>query len=89
MDSRELSPGMISMIVFTGGEVHSSKRATVLLKRWGMGVSCNTVQRVLGDVGDELVELRDNDQLSSEKIESASATRRHPVRWRSHPHSAP
>lgn len=70
LDSRELSPGTISMIVFTGGEVHSSKRATVLLKRLGMGVSCNTVQRVLGDVGDELVELRDNDTLSSEKIES-------------------
>lgn len=58
------------MIVFIGGEVHSSKRATVLLNRLGMGVSCNTVQRVLGDVGDELVELRDTDKLSSEKIES-------------------
>ena len=58
------------MIVFTGGEVHSSKRATVLLKRLGMEVSCNTVQRVLGDVGDELVVLRDDDRLSSETIAS-------------------
>ena len=44
LDSRELSPGTVSMIVFIGGEVHSSKRATVLLERLGMGVSCNTVQ---------------------------------------------
>ena len=70
LDSRELSPGMTTMIVFTGGEVHSSKRTSVLLHRLGMGVSCNTVQRVLRDVGDELIELRDHDQLSKEKIET-------------------
>jgi hypothetical protein len=70
LDSRRLSPGMVSMIVFTGGEVHSSKRASILLKRMGMEVSCNTVQRVLGDVGDELIDLRDHDKLSFERIES-------------------
>lgn len=58
------------MIVFTGGEVHSSKRASVLLSRLGLSISCNTVQRVLRDVGDELTDLRDTDQLSHEIIET-------------------
>jgi hypothetical protein len=70
LDSRELSPSVVSMIVFTGGEVHSSKRASVLLRRLGLNLSCNSVQRVLRDVGDELVNLRDTRQLGSEIIEA-------------------
>jgi hypothetical protein len=61
---------MVAFIVFTGGEVHSSNRASVLLDRLGMGVSCKTVQRVLADVGDELIDQRDNHKLSNDKIEA-------------------
>jgi len=59
---------MVATIVFVGGEVRSSQRAAVLLKRLDRDVSCKTVQRVLGDVGDELVERRDHQRLSPEKI---------------------
>jgi hypothetical protein len=58
------------MITFTGGEVHSSPRTAVLLRRLGMQVSCKTVQRVLADIGDELIEKRDEDQLSRPHIET-------------------
>jgi len=40
LDGRQLSPGMVAAIVFTGGEVHSSQRAATLLDRLGMPVSC-------------------------------------------------
>lgn len=70
LDSRKISPGAVAAIVFAGGELHSSQRATVLLKRLGMNVSCKTVQRVLADVGDEFIERRDHQQLSNERIET-------------------
>lgn len=59
---------MVAAIVFTGGEVRSSQRAAVLLGRLGMQVSCKTVERVLSDVGEELIDRRDHHQLSNEKI---------------------
>jgi len=71
LDSREVTPGLVSAIVFIGGEVHSSKRAAVLLDRLGMKVSCRTVQRILADVGYELIERRDKQLAPYPTIESA------------------
>lgn len=68
-----MSPGVVAAVVFTGGEVHSAQRAAVLLNRLGMKLSRKTVQRILVDVGDELVQQRDQQQLSCERIETPPA----------------
>jgi len=59
---------MVEAIVYVGGEVHSCGRAAILLKRLQMDVCCKTVQRVIADVGDELISRRENDRLAGETI---------------------
>lgn len=62
MDARELSPGMVERVVFAAAETRSFARAAVALEKIaGVEVSANTVQRVVGDVGEELAARRDAD----------------------------
>ncbi len=60
MDSRELTPGLVSRITFSGAETRSHQRArNVLDKVGGNQVSIKTVERVVNDIGAELAELRE------------------------------
>jgi hypothetical protein len=60
LDSRELSPGLVKKIVFSGTDCRSEKTAQANLKNVGdCTVSIKTIERVLHDVGSELKELRD------------------------------
>jgi hypothetical protein len=59
-DARDLSPGLVERIVFSAAETRSFERATLILSKVGdAAVSDNTVQRVVGDVGQELAARRD------------------------------
>jgi len=62
LDARALSPGMVERVVFAAAETRSFARAELALEKiGGVGVSANTVQRVVGDVGGELATRRDAD----------------------------
>lgn len=69
MDARELSPGLVEKITFAAAETRSFERATLVLdKVGGSGVSDNTVQRVVGDIGRELAQRRDADPKTVEAL---------------------
>jgi hypothetical protein len=62
LDSRELTPLLAARAVIAAGETRSFKRAEiVMLEVAGQAVSDNTIQRLVGDVGEELAERRDSD----------------------------
>jgi len=60
LDSRALTPGLVERITYATAESRSHKRAALVLKKvGGNSVSASTVERVAQDVGQELVQLRD------------------------------
>jgi hypothetical protein len=68
-DARQLTPGMITHIVFAAAETRSFKRAVIILQQLGGAqVSDDTVQRVVGDVGGELAERRDADPKTADAL---------------------
>lgn len=68
LDSRELSPGLVDRITCLSAETRSYHRAEIVLRRFGHVVSDNTVLRVTGDIGHELVVRRDADPRSAESL---------------------
>ena len=61
-DAREFTPRVIRKITVLAAEVRSFQRATIVLKESDVSVSAKTVQRVVHEVGQELVERRDSKQ---------------------------
>jgi hypothetical protein len=60
LDARELTPGLVKKIVFSGSECRSEKCAqSNLLNVGDCKVSLKTIERVLHDIGGELKDLRD------------------------------
>ena len=60
LNQRELTPGLVKKIVFSGTDCRSEKAAQANLQNVGdCQVSAKTIERVLHDVGAELKELRD------------------------------
>jgi len=69
LDARELSPGLVMRIAFSAAETRSFERARLTLERVGDAqVSTNTIQRVVGDVGNELAERRDADPKTADAL---------------------
>ena len=59
-DARELTPRVVRKITILGGETRSFQRAVIALEEADVNVSAKTVERVVGDVGHELAERRDD-----------------------------
>jgi hypothetical protein len=60
LDARELTPLLVQRITVAAAETRSFKRAAIVMKDVGdRGVSAKTIERVVHDVGEELVERRD------------------------------
>jgi len=59
-DARELTPRVVRKITILGAETRSFKRAVIALKEADVEISAKTVERVVADVGHELIGRRDN-----------------------------
>src|ERR1700678_2972598 len=60
LDARELTPLLVQRITVAAAETRSFKRAAIVMKDVvDRGVSAKTIERVVHDVGEELVERRD------------------------------
>jgi hypothetical protein len=60
---------MKTRITFAAAETRSFKRATIVLQRVGdVTVSDDTIQRVVGDIGGELIERRDADPKTADAL---------------------
>jgi hypothetical protein len=68
-DARELTPGLVTRMMFAAAETRSFQRAELVLEKVGDAVvSANTIERVVGDVGRELAERRDADPKTAEAL---------------------
>ena len=68
-DARPLSPGLVERITYAAAETRSFERAELTLDKVGdVAVSASTVQRVVGDVGGELVMRRDAGQKDADAL---------------------
>ena len=68
-DARELTPGLVERIAFAASETRSFQRAKLVLEKVGDAVvSTNTIERVVGDVGQELATRRDADPKTAEAL---------------------
>jgi len=68
-DARPLSPGLVERIIYAAAETRSFERAELTLDKVGdVAVSASTVQRVVGDVGGELVMRRDAGQKDADAL---------------------
>jgi len=68
-DARLLTPLLIQKIVVSGAETRSFTRAVKVMDQvGGQGVSRNTMQRVVGDVGGELAVRRDANPKTAEAL---------------------
>jgi len=69
LDARLLTPLLVQKIVVSGAETRSFARAVKVMDQvGGQGVSRNTIQRVVGDVGGELAVRRDANPKTAEAL---------------------
>jgi len=61
LHARELTPKVVRKITILSGETRSYKRAVIALAEADVSVSIKTVERVVHEIGGELVERRDVD----------------------------
>jgi hypothetical protein len=77
LEERRLSPGVIGALVMLAGELRSFERAAVVYQRLcGGKVSAKTIQRLVAQIGPELVAERDADSGScfEHRVESPPQT---------------
>ncbi len=68
-DAREMTPLLVHRVTFAAAETRSFKRASIVTKEVGdQTVSPNTIERVVHDVGLELVQRRDTDPKSEDAL---------------------
>ena len=68
-DARLLTPLLVQKIVVSGAETRSFTRAVKVMNQvGGQGVSRNTIQRVVGDVGGELAVRRDANPKTADAL---------------------
>ena len=74
LDSRGVTPELVRVVIHAAGEIRSYERAALAMERLlGVSTSAKTIERLVGQVGMELADLRDSsdEPLSGqEKIES-------------------